>query len=380
MGDPGFKDEAKDMIYYAYVFIFLFLLINVPNDIIRVFIPVVVLFTLVSNLALVYSLITNPTWSVGMRATITLGDNDDGSGNPHAFARNAFMGIIACAVWMVRPQTNVLFRLFALFSAVLSLAILVLTQTRSSIVALLIALAFFVYFNVRPAQIRQTVRSLVKPIPILTILVGIGVLVIFLRRYGDVYAILYGYVLNFAERNLENVYALLGLKAKGVAYQAALDASAANRSVSAQFLSNILVGHLHRLILGYGYKYLYLDVPVIEALTNQGVLGFILFAGLNGLVLYYAVGVMQRNPNPLNTFLAYFYMLVLVQLFTNGRPYEISFWFPLALMIRFMGVDHLFPAYLSNHHPIVDADRYEVVTPVPVSVSAPEPNAHPDRS
>ncbi len=47
MGDPGFKDQTKDMIYYAYIFIFLFLLINVPNDIIRVFITVVVLFTVV---------------------------------------------------------------------------------------------------------------------------------------------------------------------------------------------------------------------------------------------------------------------------------------------------------------------------------------------
>ncbi len=315
-------------------------------------------------MALVYSLITNPSWAVGQRATITLGDSDDGSGNPHAFARNAFMGVVACAVWLVRPNTNILFRLFSLFSGVFSVAILVLTQTRSSVVALLIALAFFVYFNVRPAQIRQTVRSLIKPVPILTMLAGLGVLLFFLRRYGDVYGILYGYVVAFTERNLENVYALLGLKAQGVAYRATLDASAANRSGSAVFLTNVLVGHLHQLVVGYGYKNLYLDIPIVEALTNQGLIGFILFAGINGGVLYYAVGVMARNPNPLSTFLAYFYMLVLVQLFTNGRPYEISFWFPLALMIRFLGVDHLFPAYLSNHQPIVDTDRYKVVASV----------------
>jgi hypothetical protein len=115
------------------------------------------------------------------------------------------------------------------------------------------------------------------------------------------------------------------------------------------------------LILGYGYKYIYLDVPILESLTDQGILGFILFGGLNALIVYHVLGVMRRNPNPLSVFLAYFYMLVLVQLFTNGRPYDISFWFPLSLMIRFMGVDHLFPAYLSNHPAERPSDSIVVV-------------------
>lgn len=359
-GVPGYRDHDKDMIYYAYILIFLFLLINVPNDIIRVFIPVVVLFTLASNLGLIYSLMTNPSWAIGQRATITLGADDEG-GNPHAFSRNAFMGVIACAIWLFSSRTNILFKLFSLFAGVVNIAVLVLTQTRSAIVALIIAIIFFMYFNVRPAQIRATVRSLIKPVPILVMLAGLLVVVFFFRKYYDAYGILYGYVIAFIERNLENVYAVLGLKAKGATYQAALDSSAANRSTSALFFSNVLVGHLHMLILGYGYKFLYLDVPILEALTNQGVLGFFLFGGLNAMAVYYSVRIMRNNPNPLSTFLAYFFLLILVQLFTNGRPYEISFWFPLAMMIRFMGIEHLFPAYLSERPAVVNEPQYAVV-------------------
>lgn len=362
MGDPGFKDYNRDLIYYVYVFIFLFLLINIPNDIIRVFIPVVILFTLVSNLGLVYSLITNPTWAIGQRATITLGNSDDGSGNPHVFSRNAFMGVIACGIWLVRPKTSIIFQLLSFFAGALSLAILVLTQTRSSIVALLLAFAFFLYFNVRPAQIRAAVRGLIKPVPILVMFLGLVGVIYFFRRYYDVYAILYGYFVAFVERNLENVYAILGLKAEGAAYKAELDGSAANRSTSALFFSNVIEGHLHRLVFGYGYKYLYLDVPILESLTNLGILGFILFAGVNLKTLYLSILAMRDNPNPLNTFLAYFYMLILVTLFTNGRPYEMSFWVPLAMMIRFMGVEHLFPAYLSNHPRKTINEEYTVVS------------------
>ena len=363
-GDPFFKDYDRDLIYFLYVLLFLFLLINIPNDIIPWFIPVVVLFTLVSNLGLIYSLITDVTWSIGQRATISLHNGqDEGSGNPHAFSRNAYMGAIACAVWLVRPKTNVLLRLLTIFSLVVNIAVLVLTQTRSAILALGIAFALFLYLNVRPAQIRTAARSLIKPVPIMVMVVGLLGVVYFFQRYLTVYLVLYDYVTSFSERNLETLYALLGLKSQGAQYKAVLDDSTANRSISANFFRNVIYGHQYKLILGYGYKYLYLDVPIMEALTNFGITGFVLFGGVNGMALYHSWNAMRRNPNPLSTFLAYFYMLILVQLFTNGRPNEISFWFPLALMTRFIGIEHLFPAHLSDKKPITIQEQYLVVSP-----------------
>lgn len=345
-------DYTREMIYYAFILIFLFLLINIPNDILPVVIPVIVLFTLVSNIGLIYSLATNPTWIIGQRATIVLNNSDDGSGNPHVFARNAFMGIIACAIWLVRPNTNILFRLLALFSGVISIIILVLTQTRSSILALLIAVAFFLYFNVRPAQIRTTVRSLFKPVPILVMLAGVVGIMIFIQRHFEIYAIIYGYVTNFMERNLENIYAFLGMQSEGTAFKATLDDSVANRTGSFDLLTNTLTSQSYMLIPGYGYKFSYLDIPLMEALTNQGILGLALFGGINVMVLRHSFRIMRTNPNDLSIFLAYFYVIIFVQLFTNGRPYDITFWFPLALMTRFMGVEHLFPAYLMDHRAV----------------------------
>ena len=360
----GSVDKGKEMIYYAYVLIFLFLLINIPNDMIPVFIPVVVIFTLLSNLALIYALITDPTWSIGQRATITLNNGDAGSGNPHAFSRNAYMGVVACAIWLARPQTSTLFRLIALLAGFVNIAVLVLTQTRSAIVAFIVALVLFIYFNVRPAQIRAAARGLVRPVPIMIMVAGFGVLIYFFQRYYTVYAVLLDYIGSFTTRNLETLLALLGQKSAGAEYKAVLDDSTANRSLSVGFLQNVLFGHLNSLILGYGYKFLYLDIPILESLTNQGFLGFYLFGGIHVLCIYHSIRLMYRSPNPLNTFLAYFYLLILVQLFTNGRPTDISFWFPLAIMTRFMGVEHLFPAHLSDHAP-AQVQESLVVVPNP---------------
>ncbi|GAB4024312.1 hypothetical protein [Spirosoma koreense] len=347
--EPGGSDKPRELIWYAFIFIFLFLLISIPNDIIRVAIPVIVFFTLVSNLGLIYSLIKDPSWAIGQRATIVLNNSDDGSGNPHVFARNAYMGVVACAIWLMRPDTNFLFRLLSLFAGILNIIILVLTQTRSSVVALLVATALFMAINVRPAQIRTAIRGLFRPIPIIVMAAGVIGVILFFRRYGDVYSVLYGYVLNFMDRNLENIYAFLGLHAKGVDYRAALDDSVANRANNFNFLLNTFLGHAHMLIFGYGYKFSYLDVPIMEAFTDLGLAGLLLFGGINVMVLRQCIRVMYQNPNPWNTFLAYFYILVFVQVFTGGRPFEVTFWFPLALMIRFMGVEHLFPAYLMDH-------------------------------
>ncbi|WP_345246634.1 hypothetical protein [Nibrella saemangeumensis] len=354
-GDPLFSDYTKDLLYFLYIFIFLFLLINIPNDIIEVCIPVIIAFTLISNLALVYAMITDPTWALGQRAAITYGTDDERSGNPHVFARNALMCVIACSVWVFRPQTNFIGRIMALFAGVFSMAILVMTQTRSSIVALVLVVLAFIFFHARPAQIKSAVRGLFRPLPIITMgIVFIGI-IFFFRRYYEIYGLLYSYIIAFVERNLENMYALLGLKVGS--YKAEFDASAGNRAVSATFLNNVLIGHMHLLILGAGYKFLYLDIPVVEALINHGILGFFLFAGMNCIILYHAFRTIKSNPNPLATFLAYFYLLIFVQLFTNGRPYDTSFWHPLCLMIRFLGIDHLLPARLMNHPPLTAVEQ-----------------------
>ncbi len=339
-------DYTREMINYVFILVFLFLLINVPNDIIPVAIPVIVIFTLISNLALIYALTSNSSWIIGQRATIVLNDNDEGSGNPHVFARNAFMGIVACAIWLMRPQTGFLFRLVALFAGIMNVAILVLTQTRSSIVALILAIALFILYNVRPAQIRTAVRDMFRPGPLVVIGMGIVGLIIFFNRYSDLYYVLESYVYAFIDRNVENIYASLGLSSKGAAYKAVLDDSVGNRTGSFDLLTNTLTSQSYMLIPGYGYKFSYLDIPVMEALTNQGILGLLLFGGINIMVIRHCLRVMNQGLNPLNIFLAYFYVIIFVQLFTNGRPYDNSFWYPLALMIRFMGVEHLFPAHL----------------------------------
>ncbi|GAB3330325.1 hypothetical protein GCM10027299_34820 [Larkinella ripae] len=345
--DQWFQDGTLDTIYYIYVLLFLFLLVNIPNDIIKVFIPITVAFTVVSNIALVYALLTDPTWNIGQRAAIQFGEGEYRTGNPHVFSRNALMSVVACAIWAFQPNTTFIPRILSLFACVFSMGILVMTQTRSSIVALILIIILFFMFNIRPRQIKTAIRGLFRPGSIaLMVLAFIGITV-FMNRNGDLIAILYGYAVAFIERNMENVYALLGIKVQNQ-FTATFDASAGNRATSFQYLRNVLEGHLHLILFGRGYKATYLDVPLMEALINHGIPGFVTFTAFCFSMLFYSLKTIRDNPDSLSTFLAYFYIMLFVQLFTNGRPYEISFWHPFCLMIRFIGISHLYPPSLRN--------------------------------
>ncbi|MGM9510882.1 hypothetical protein ACS5NO_24320 [Larkinella sp. GY13] len=349
--DQWFRDGTMDTIYYIYVALFLFLLINIPNDIIEVFVPIVIAFTVISNLALVYALMTDPTWNIGQRAAIQYGEGEYRSGNPHVFSRNALMCVVACGIWAFRPQTGFIVRILALGSCVFSMGILVMTQTRSSIVALILIIGLFFMFNIRPRQIKEAIHGLTRPASLLLFFVAFMGISYFMRKNGDLIAILYGYAVAFIERNLENVYAVLGMKVQNQ-FAATLDASAGNRATSFMYLQNILQGHIHVILVGQGYKSTYLDVPLMEALINHGIPGFVTFTAFCFSALFYSLKTIRDNPDTLSTFLAYFYIMLFVQLFTNGRPYEISFWHPFCLMIRFVGISHLYPPNLLNH-PVV---------------------------
>jgi hypothetical protein len=361
VGEPGYAGLLNDSLYFVFALIFLFILVNVPNDIIDVAMPVIVLFTLVSNLALIYAMVTDPTWVLGQRAAINFGSTETGErmGNPHVFARNALMGVVACAVWAFDKRTSLVMRIFALFTGAVSAAILVMTQTRSSILAFAAIIGLFLFYNVRPAQVKMAVRGLMRPWPLLTIAIFIGGVMVFLRRNWQIYALLYGYVYGFIERNVENIYALLGMQTAG-GFKAQYDASSVTRTVSTGFLGNVLEGHMEMLILGKGFKSLYLDIPILEAWIDFGMLGLLLFGGLFVLFTYYSLRAMRHNPNPLTTFLAYTFILFLVQAFTNGRPNEPWHWYPLALMIRFVGNEYSFPIRLWTNPPAYDYDGYAV--------------------
>ena len=328
---------VTDIGNYAYIFAFLLLLLSIPSDVKDTLVPVLFIFSLFSNLTLVYSLMTDPSWTLGMRAAVSFSNEGaQAGGNPHITARNGIICLLTAMVLI--PQYKSIFaRLFLYFSVLFSLAVIVLSLAKSSYLGVGLMLGLYVFYNFKITKIFSAVGSFFSFKNILLIgLVMVGISY-FLSQYGGVLDNLLNYWDIFEGRIMDVIFTSFGVKLSDTAD---IDASAMGRvSGFGTFLDTI---YSWDVFLGRGYKSGFLDVPILEAWVNHGILGFLFFNGFNFFLFVYSIQEIRRNTTPLSTFLAYFFISLIVLLISGGRPYDISYWFPYAVMIRFLGIDYFY--------------------------------------
>ena len=348
-------DRSRDLVYYLFVILFLLLLVNVPNEITTQIVIVGVFFTLVSNLALVYSLLTDPDWTLGQRAAIQFGPPGEKMGNPHVFARNAQIGLLCCLMWGNRPNQSFFFRFMGISLVIFNIIILMLTFSKSAILSTLVAVFIFAAANFRHTSPQKILKSLTSPISLIVIsmpFLGFIALIIVRPEIWDIIT-LYGDMI--FGRFSQNILALLGAETeKGDL--AEFDGSSVNRVLSWTYVTYAVIGDPLGLIMGCGYKYFFMDIPLLETLINQGIFGFLLYA-----YIFYQLGkeslsiAYRSGKTEIEIMCAYMFFLFLVSYFTSGRPYEMATLHPLCLFARFLGVYYapeLTPGYVDTALPV----------------------------
>lgn len=328
--------SVADIGNFVFTFGFLILLIHVPNDVKDTLIQVIFAFAFFTNITLVHSLVTDPNWTPGMRAAVNFANEGaQPGGNPHITARNGIICLLSALV-MLPGTKHLLTRLFLFFSALFGLGVVVISLAKSSYLGLGIAFGAFFLFRFKLADLGSAIGSAFKfrnVIFIFLILLGINY---FLSRYGDVLNLLLGYWDIFEDRIMNVIFTSTGVR---LSEEADVDYSAMGRvSGFGEFMETLFSWDV---FLGRGYKADYLDVPILESWVNHGFFGFVFFAAFNFFLIVYVIREVRRHTNPLTTFLAYFFLSMSVLLVTGGRPYDIAFWFPYSVMIRFLGIKYL---------------------------------------
>ncbi|MEZ0483586.1 O-antigen ligase family protein [Fibrella aquatica] len=353
-------ERSKDLIYYVFVFMFMLLLINVPNEMTRYVIVVGVFFTFISNVGLVIALITDPDWTLGQRAAIQFGEPGERMGNPHVFSRNAQIGLLCCLMWGNRRDQSFFIKIIALSLVIFNIIILMLTFSKSAILSTVVTAVIYLLVNLRHSSPQKLFKTLTSPISLIVIsmpfIAFIGLVIVkpeiweIITLYGDM---IFG-------RFSENILALLGAEnEKGDL--AEFDGSSVNRVMSWTYVTYAVMGDPLGLIMGYGYKFFFMDIPVLETLINQGIFGFLLYA-----FIFYQLGkeslkvAYYGGKTEVEVMAAYLFFLFLVSYFTSGRPYEMATLHPLCLFTRFLGITYppqLSRGYVDETTPPVDIDQ-----------------------
>lgn len=329
--------SATDIVNFAYTFGFFFLLLYVPNDIQRPLLLVVFLMSLMNNFTLIYSLITNPSWTLGMRAAVTFANEDaQQGGNPHLAARNALVCLLS-AYALIREFGNAWAKTLLTVSMVFSFCVIILTQSKSCLLGTGIIFATHAFFRMNLSNVLGGIRQLFTLRALVVLIVVLMVVRYLINRYYNLYSIIVNYWDVLIDRFENVLFTAFEVQTSSDVME---DASAMGRVASFDFLKEAITDP-KVLIVGLGYKYEFMDVPPIEMLANHGVVGCFIFCALNFLFLLFSIKDIRQNRSPLAVFAASFFMYFPALLITSGRPYDISYWFPYVFFVRFLGLPYL---------------------------------------
>jgi hypothetical protein len=330
---PSFYLELINLSVVAAYFI---LLLRINNEAQSYLIWIIFLATFLINIILIYSISSNPDFVMGARATVQFKrqGNSDYSGNPYVYSRNGLFGfVISLLMIHMKP---VLVKSYSFFTRLLlhinlwiSLIVIIITQTRATFLALaiILVLAFVFVFKLN--------RQFFSPSKSAYFFYGLIALMInYIDNRFHIIETISGYYSNYAA--LIERAVLTGTKLGKVSEQ---DASAMGRVRNIEYFSLEWRQNTYEFIFGHGYRFKYMDIPVLESFLNFGILGLLLFLGLQVALIYYAIKSL-RSGLLFQTFLGLIYFHTFISIFTSGRPTDLPYWVSYFIFIRFLGVFH----------------------------------------
>lgn len=331
-GDKG--SFNSEIINFAFLFLYLLFLLKAKNSI-QSYLPIVILgFTLITNLALIYSIATNPAYVIGSRATVQFKSaTGDFAGNPHMYSRNGLAGFIISILLIFKNdltlwlKNNALVRVAAHANLWISLLVIVLTQTRVTFISLIIvmlAILIFVFpiktfFKVSHWYVVGFYMSIFYYLNLLN------------NRYSFVELIN-----NYFNSFLGLVYKALNTGLK-LGKNDDVDDSAMGRVSNFNYFIELWNENPTNFLFGFGYRFRYIDIPVLESFINFGFIGFILYLSFNIILLVYSIKAFKSN-SIFQIFLGLFYLHTFLAIFSSGRPLDFTYWIAFLVYIRFLGV------------------------------------------
>lgn len=331
-GDKGsFNSEIINFVFLA---LYLLFLLKAKNSI-QGYLPIVILgFTLITNLALIYSISTNPAYVIGSRATVQFKSaTGDFAGNPHMYSRNGLAGFIISILLIFKNditlwlKNSALVRLAAHANLWISLLVIVLTQTRVTFISLIIVMLSILIF-VFPLKSFFKVTHWYVVCFYMSIFYYLNVLN---NRYSFVELI----------NNYFNSFLGLVFKALNTGLKLGknddVDDSAMGRVSNFNYFIELWNENPLNFLFGFGYRYRYIDIPVLESFINFGFIGFLLYLSFNIILLVYSIKAFKSN-SIFQIFLGLFYLHTFLAIFSSGRPLDFTYWIAFLVYIRFLGV------------------------------------------
>ncbi|MHA8049916.1 hypothetical protein V7S79_02235 [Aquirufa sp. ROCK-SH2] len=330
------QNKLLDTLNISIIILFFFSIIRVDNQI-QKFLPFwLIVITLLINVLLLYSVINNPNYTIGLRASVQFGDKDF-TGNPGIYARNGLIGIIISLLYLLKQEKNLFLQdsikayILTLLNVIFSIITIIITQTRMILLSLLIILFVFVFY-VNKRKIESFKSNFNKKY----IYLGLTIITFYINIKYAVFEILSYYIDSYwviFER------AIVTSLTFGKSSNVEIDASAMGRVENINYFFKIIDFEKFNLIFGKGWRYKYIDIPILETLINFGVIGLILFLLFIISLIVLSIESL-KSKSVFQNFLSLFLLNAVIGIFSSGRPMDLGYWLVFVLYIRFLSVKY----------------------------------------
>lgn len=312
------------------------------NDIKDTFLPFTVIISVVGCLGLLFIILRNPAYVIGMRAGIAFDSGTEGTevwSNPHIYGRAAFAGIVGIII-MLRQKLSFLYKLMLYGGGLVCFIVLVLTQSFQTFIAFGIFGMLYTYFNVNAGTFYRIYKWIFS---------WKGLLLFSVIAYGIFY--LWNYTrfneiaINLSDKIFErfdkvgNLFSGSKTSATAAKYVTA-DESASQRITNiTQVFTNISdnweSGYWFKIIIGNGYHHFYVDAPIFQTFNDLGIFAFLSYLLIHIVIIKWSLKEFKEKNNLVILFLSYFFVHTFVQNFVFGMPYDYQRWTYFLFLGRF---------------------------------------------
>jgi hypothetical protein len=328
-------DKAREYAGIIIPMAFLFGLLYYPNDKVDKILPVTIAYSVVGSVGLLYLILNDPTWQFGQRAAIKFATNPDAIGNPHIFSTNGIYCFLACIVYST-ITTNSIIKLVCYLTAIFSIVVIAMCRTNTSLIVLVMIIVFALIFRGKDIARQVFSRSSFFVVSFLTIAIGY-----YIKTHVLIRGLISDYYTSLTNRLINTIFTATGTKLGTADRVVDTDISSVTRVYSFRYVKNMFAeGEWKNIIVGEGYKSQFLDVPLLESLTNHGLLGFILYDGFIFMLGIYALSQLLRPSNSFSSYIANICLLLLLGSISGGRPTHPDNWLMFMFIIRFLGIEY----------------------------------------
>jgi len=328
------QNYFADILNLFLIVLYFFYLLKIENTLKEILPFWIFFFTLLINICLIYSIATNPLYNLGQRATVQFGNNEF-SGNPYIYARNGFAGfIISYLLIKFRNNSdtiisNLYTQFFCYFNLWLSLVIIFLTQTRTIFLSFVIIL-FPLFFMVRSDNNLSTKKK--YNLAFISFYSFFGIAFYFLNNQFNLIDLIIGYSSHSFEvfTNALDTGLNMGSNVQ--------DDSAMSRVGGIKIMINKIIERPEFILTGGGYRFLYMDIPFLEAFINFGLFSFFFYLVFQFFIFKHAI-LAIFSKNIFQVFLGFMSFQLLIAIFTTGRCLDFSYWISYFILIRFFEND-----------------------------------------